>query len=189
MNKKLLLLVILGMAVSLLVLALLPAQFKTPSKQELTSARKPVVTSAPLNSRAYTSLVASVDKDSVSVGDNFIITININTGGNLVTGAQLELGYDPTLLAIDTVTRGDFFTSPLEIANKNDKEKGQIIYAVGSLSEKKGAGIIATVSAQALKTTKGKIEVLTIKPTTIITEINNKQSVLKESKGAELVIR
>ncbi|MBI2036472.1 hypothetical protein HYT17_02490 [Candidatus Microgenomates bacterium] len=189
MNKKLLLLVILGMIASLLALTLLPAKFKTPPKQEQATVRNPVTSTPSKDARAYTSLIATLDKNTVNVGENFTITINIITGNNLVNGVELKLGYDPTLLAIDAVSQGNFFESPLEIANKNDRELGQITYAVGSFSEKEGEGTIATMSARALKTTAGKVEVLVIKPITIVTEINNKTSVLKESKGAELVVR
>lgn len=142
----------------------------------------------PTPKRAFTNLTATPSKDVVSVGERFTIAVQITTGENNVTGVQLELSYDPEVLQITEVLQGDFFVKPIIYANKNDSTKGTITFAIGSFEGKKGTGTVALLKAVARKTSPS-IEVLHIKPTTLVTELNNKESVLNERKGATLVIR
>jgi len=128
-------------------------------------------------------------KQEYAVGEAVPIDIIITTGSNAVTGVQLEMEYDPTLIAVDTITEGTFFAKPIVIANKNDKTKGQIVFAVGSFDGKTGNGAVATLTARALKKTNGRVEGLTVKPTSLVTELNNKTSVLRAVKGVYIVIR
>lgn len=139
--------------------------------------------------RAYTSLAAFASKPQVTSGETFSITIAMSTRENLVTGAQLELTYDPSVITVTSISSGNFFAKPVEYAKKIDSAKGEIIYAIGSFEGKKGSGAVAKLEAKARKKTNGLSEVLTIKSSSIITETDNKTSVLKDTKGAYLVIR
>lgn len=177
--------IIIASLVLLAGLAILAQRLTNQSAQISAPVQKSGPTTAP--KRAFTSLSAISSKEAVVEGESFTIAIHINTGENTVTGAQLELYYDPAVLTVTEVTPGDFFAKPIIYANKNDTTKGDIVFAVGSFDGKQGTGKVALVKATALKPSSG--EVLHIKPTTIITELSNKESVLNERKGANLVIR
>lgn len=158
---------------------------KNESAKVATPRPKPTKT----EDRVKTVLLAVPSKTDLLVGEEFTVAIMVQTNENLVTGAQLEMQYDPTVIKVTKISSGGFFAQPLEYANKNNATTGEIVYAIGSFDGKKGDGILATLQAEALKKTIGAVEVLTIKPTTLISELNTKQSVLKTAKGAKIVIR
>lgn len=136
-----------------------------------------------------TSISAIPQKGEVTVGEKFSVDIKVTTGNNQVTGVQLELSYDPAVIVIDSISEGDFFANPIILANKQDAKKGEIIFAVSSFDGKKGQGTLAKLSARALKKTNGQEQVITIEPSTLVTEIDNAKSVLRTRTGAFLVIR
>lgn len=177
---------ILASLVLLTGLAVLTQRLTNQSAQVSAPAKKSMQT--PIPKRAFTTLTAIPSKEEVSVGENFTIAIQIATGENTVGGVQLELSYDPAILAIGEISQGDFFAKPIIYANKNDSKKGEITYALGSFDGKKGVGTVAIMKAVARKKSGG-LEVLHIKPTTLVTEFNNTESVLNARKGAILVIR
>jgi hypothetical protein len=135
------------------------------------------------------TLVAIPSKTQVSQQEEFTIEIKLATNTYAVTGVQLELTYDPAILSISAITPGGFFPNPLEYAQNNDTKKGHILYAVGSFDGKTGEGIVATLVAKAHKGTNGPKEVLTIAPTTLVTADGVEPSILKEGKGATIVVR
>lgn len=139
--------------------------------------------------RAFTTLAAVASKEQVSTGETFSIDITVDTHENLVLGAELHLDYDPAIIAIDDVTKGDFLQNALVYNNSTNTGEGIIVYALGSPQEKKGTGVLVKLMARAVGKTKGKEEVLTIMPTTLVSEFDNKNSVLKKVKGASIVIR
>lgn len=184
MNKSLILLIgFLGG--SLIVLMFLSSVLKSTQKKPLSQTVAPTKTQ--VSKRAFTTISAVAAKSEVKVGEQFQIAINIATGDNLVQVAQIELGFDPSLLAIENVAQGDFF--PISLANKTDLSKGKIVFAVSSFDGKKGKGTLAFIRARGLKPTKGLAQVLRVEPTTFIGEFKNNDSVLKERIGASLVIR
>ena len=161
-------------------------QSKTPGRNSRPAGVQSTVSPA---AGAGTTLTAYASADTVSVGEEFLIRIDIDSGGNLVTGVQLELTYDPAVIAVETVANAEFFPNPIEYAKKNDKGKGKIIFATGSLDGRKGSGIVARLKAKALRKTKGAAEILTIESTSLVTELGNTKSVLRSVKGASIVIR
>lgn len=185
--------IVLFIAVLVLCFILLAMLSTFLQKGDKAREAKSTPTTTPLQlqkgANATATLLAVSTKSQVSQGEEFSINIIIQTGENIVTGVQAEIQYDSSVLSITKIAPGDFFAKPLELANKNDSAKGEIIYAVGSFDGVKGGGVIAKITAKALKKTNGSVEVLTIKPTTLISAFDAKQSVLKEGRGASLVIR
>lgn len=152
-------------------------------------AQKPEVTTVSKEARAQTVLSAVPSKREVRVGETFTIDVVITTGDNLVNGVELYLDYDPSILAIDEVKEGDFFSKPIPLGSSKNTAEGLILFALGSIDGKKGTGTVVKLSARAVGRTSGSVEVLTIKPTTLISGFDSKNSVLKEVKGASIVIR
>lgn len=178
-------LIIAVLLVSVVVLALLTTFSKKSKEEKRTALPTPKVK----QEREHTSLAAFASKPEVATGETFSITIAMSTRDNLVTGVQLELSYDPSVITVTAVSPGNFFAKPVEYANKIDPKKGEVTYAIGSFDGKKGSGTVAKIEATARKKTEKLTEIVTIKNTSLVTELNNKTSVLKDMKGAFLVIR
>lgn len=181
-----------GLLLVLLILSLVFLSLLAFVSQQLgdkaASTRTPITQPTDVPDRAFTTLTAS-SKAEVAVGESFPITISITTGVNLVTIVGLKLSYDPSLVSIENILPGDFLQDPIEYAKENDSEKGEIRYSIGSFEGRKGQGTLATIQARALKKTTGTVEVLTINSTSIVAELGYKKSVLKDTKGASVVIR
>lgn len=86
------------------------------------------------------------------------VNIVIDTHGKPVSGAQIELSYDPKVIsgvAIRQPIENPFFgANPLVLINSIDAAQGRISYAVGISSqdsEKTGTGSIATLTFTANK--------------------------------------
>lgn len=109
--------------------------------------------------------------------NEYLIPITINTGENLVTTVQLELGFDPKILTNININPADFFENPAILIHQIDLKNGRISYALAAsqsnrvkrdnhvrrgatgtfevpsdatLGGKKGEGIVATITFQSL---------------------------------------
>lgn len=167
------------------LVALIGIVLQNRSQSSPTSTEQVALAPTIVPSRSFTMLSAVAAKPMVSVGEKFAIDIKMDTNDNLVNGAQLVLHYDPKVLAVDSVKEGTFLPDPFVI--KNEVKNGNILFVLDTLTPQKGSGILATLSVRALSKTSG--EVLTIEPTSLVTEFQYPQSVLKDRKGATLVIR
>lgn len=173
-----------GVVISLLMLWLLPTVF-LPRQAGPYRAVRPT----PTPSEKPVLLFAVPSTGEVSVGENFTIEVHIDTRDQRINGAHLELVYDPSIVTVTTVTQGNFFANPIIYANKNDSEKGELLFALGSFEEKQGTGVIAKLTLAARKKTQATAEILTIKPTSIIISVERKEPLSSEQKGAFIVIR
>ena len=178
-SRKPVLFLALGIVVALVTLLLITSSSQRKKEEER----------IPADRRAFTTLSVVASKNQVTVGEQFTIEVRIASGENRINGVQLELQYDPTVIAIENVSEGDFLPKPILLNNANNKAEGFILFALGSIDGKKGNGAVAKLTARAQKRTRGQTELLTIRPTSLITEFDNKNSVLKEVKGATIVIR
>lgn len=71
-----------------------------------------------------TTLSFSTAKTTVDVGEKFIISTIINSTENQIAGVQLAISYNPNILQIDSVTKGNFLgelattTNPVILSNQ-----------------------------------------------------------------------
>lgn len=61
-----------------------------------------------------TSISFTPSQDTMEVGESKIISVDIDTGLNVVSAIKLYMVYDPALLRVDTFTRGTFFQTPIQ---------------------------------------------------------------------------
>ena len=162
---------------------------KSSQRSAMTTGEKKISTTPTPQVIPTAMLVAVPSKTQVSVEEAFTIEIRLATYTHAATGVQLELMYDPGVLYVSAITPGGVFSNPLEYANTHDTKRGHILYAVGSFDGKMGEGVIAILTAKAHKGTNGSKEVLSIAPTTLVTAAGVEPSILKERKGATLVVR
>lgn len=119
------------------------------------------------------------------------VDVNINSASNSVTGVQLELSYDPTVLSDVTVSPASFFETPSVLINKIDAKNGKISYAIvipPTGAAKKGAGNVATIKFNVLRGAKTSSTQIQFLPKSIVTAEGLGYSVLKSTSDATVII-
>lgn len=107
------------------------------------------------------------------------VDINIDTGENKMTLAQLEMSYEPNSLTRVDIKPGSFIKNPRVLQKSINSENGRIKYWIGTASERngiKGKGVIAIVSFAKIGTGAAQINFL---PKTSITAEGLNYSILK----------
>lgn len=97
--------------------------------------QNPIITSItkPLISRlkpARADLSLLTNEQAVKAGQTVTVAVSIHDTNPDPNVAQLELGYDPTAVTIDTITPGTFFIKPVVALQNIDPVAGRISYAL-----------------------------------------------------------
>ncbi len=145
---------------------------KESVEQTVLSFGEPVATSSSLTTLSYS------------------IPVNITTGKNKVTAVQLELQFDPKVLANVVVAPGSFFKNPTELLNQIDTKTGRISYAFGiGLTDQgvMGKGVVATLTFAALAGTPQQTSIFFL-PKTLVTAQNTTASVLKQTNNIQIIV-
>lgn len=133
---------------------------------------------------AYTSLVISEETRASTVLGTYEVNININTDKNEVTGAQLELTFDPKILTKVDIRAGNFLNDPTILIKDIDTKNGRLTFALGNRpGEKavKGSGTIAILSFSKASLAETSVNFL---PHTTVSAPGHNQSVLKKTVSA-----
>lgn len=153
--------------------------------QPQTSKTAPAVT-APKKLAAQTTLsfgTPVIATSSPTLIPEYSLPVEIATSENKVTAVQLELQYDPEVLANVTVIPGPFFGASDVLLNQIDAKTGRISYAlsVGLTAQGvTGKGIVATVTFSSKVKTPEKTAILFL-PKTLVTASGINESVLKQT--------
>lgn len=100
-----------------------------------------------------TTLTFSPTSLNKLINETFNLEVKINTGGNLIYGAHLEVIFDSQKLLAQDIQPGDFFTSagnPLIMKKDIASTPGKIIYSLGMTTEKQGTGTAATITFKSI---------------------------------------
>ena len=133
---------------------------------------------------ANTSLAFSQTPRVGTSSGIYEMDINIDSKDNKVTGAQLELTYDPKVLENVDIRPGGFLDNPVVIVKSVDETKGIIKFWLGNRIEEpgiKGDGTIAVISFSKLGAGQTQINFL---PKTSISAEGIDQSVLRQTISA-----
>jgi len=181
-KKTLLLIVILGIiTVGLLFLAL-----STPTTQQKEVFLTPTPTLGIAKSPASDTTL-SMTEESGTTAATRVVSVNIDTGKNSVTGVQMEIAFDPNSIQDVSVAPGDFFSNPNTIIKNIDFKNGRISYALAvQLSDtgRLGTGTVTTINFS-LKPTVNSTN-LSFLPKTVVTGEGALASVLKKSTGVNI---
>lgn len=134
---------------------------------------------------AHSVLSLSPNPVNAAPGQAGSVAVNIDTSDNEVTAVQLEIAYDPNIIANVQVVPGELFASPVVLINKNVVKEGRFTYAYGITPNHtpiQGSGTAATITFTALNK-PGEVSQLTLLPTTLVTARGISNSVLKSSTG------
>jgi hypothetical protein len=83
-----------------------------------------------------------------SAGKPATILVVIDSKGELPSVIQMELAYDPNVLAAVTLTPGTFFSTPQVLLNNINAKNGRISYAIAPSADQTtatGSNIVATI--------------------------------------------
>jgi hypothetical protein len=102
-----------------------------------------------LEEQASPATNISIDPASATKnpGDNFTLTVNIDTQSNSIVAADLDVVYDPSVLTVNSVTRGSF-ASGFETETPGTRNPGLYRYHIGTQDSTKalrGAGAFAVI--------------------------------------------
>jgi len=135
-------------------------------------------------SHAMTTLF--VDAGNASVSGNLLeIPIAIDTGGNTVSVVELHLGFDAKLLTGVSIQPGNFFSNPMIIEKTINAAKGTIVFTLGSLTPRRGVGVIATITALLQQKTPITIHIV---PKTRVAAISELGSVLNSTRDGTVQV-
>lgn len=123
------------------------------------------------------------------------IDILLDTHGKPVSGAQVELTYDPKVLTNVSLTppiKNPFFgTNPIVLVNSVDPAQGRISYAVGisaSDTEKNGSGSVATLTFTVNKFAGIAASQISFLPKSAVTTLSSQGSVLNSSTPVQIIV-
>lgn len=132
---------------------------------------------------AHTSLAVSEDIRQLTSG-KYETDITINTNEDEISGAQIELSFDPKSLTNVDIVPGTFINEPAILIKTIDTGTGVIRYVIAiKPGDKmvKGEGIIATVSFNKVGSDPTYINFL---PQSQVSTTSHIQSLLKETASA-----
>lgn len=180
-SKRTLLLIVILLAITsgLLYLAIRQEQPQPKIGEPLTQ--------APAPSPAHATL--SLVQQPASTSALHTVSVMVAANGNKITGAQLNLAYDPKVLSNVTIKSGTFFQNPTVLFNTVDKVNGRISYVLAispNGEEATGSGTVATISYTLLPTLNATTAISFL-PKTGLTQQGILGSVLKTS--TDLIIQ
>lgn len=146
---------------------------------------------------ADTSLSLSAESQSIQLGQTATIAVlihNINPHPNI---AQIDLAYDPSVLTIDSITPGTFFTNPTVALQTIDPVAGRISYALHCRVSQPSVAIIdcvnpssstlATITVSVNSNALQNNTTLSFQPKTVV-RIKDGRDVLQKTSGLQLTI-
>ncbi|MBP9717024.1 MAG: hypothetical protein KBD51_03740 [Candidatus Levybacteria bacterium] len=136
---------------------------------------------------AHTSLAVSEDVRQSPDG-GYETDVIINTYEDEISGAQIELSFDPKVLTNVDIEQGTFINSPAVLIKTVDTKTGVIRYAIAiKPGDKmvKGEGVIATISFNKTGTTPTNLNFL---PQSQVSTTAHSQSLLRETTSAVISV-
>ncbi len=176
-NKSILL--VIGLIILTVVLLVLSFMVKKSSPA-------PTVTTKTQTSFAQTNLSISENPRTASTSGSYETDVNINTGANKITGAELVLSYDPKVLTNVDIKPGSFISGPTVIQKQIDTTQGTIKLIFGTSQGAKGiqgTGQLAVISFTKTSAADTDINFL---PDTLISAEGYDQSVVNEMTSATI---
>jgi hypothetical protein len=153
--------------------------------QKVTVPTQPIAKQAISPSYAHTSLKLTPPVNTPALPNTYTTDVTITTGGDKVTGIQLEFSYDPKVLTNVQIKPGTFIQNPVVFLKKVDEVNGRISLSIGiplGQSGPSGTGTVATITFNEVSTATGST-ILDFLPKTAAWAQGVAPSVLKTSTG------
>lgn len=192
-KKTTILIIILAIITSILIfVAIRTENSTTTEKKDIT---QKTITEAP-SMAPYASLSFSPATLNASQGASTpTVDIMLDTKGQMVSGAQVELLYDPeviTNVSLTPLVDGQLFgKNPFVLINTIDKEQGRITYAVAmdvNDTEKIGNAPIGRLTLTINRFTKKTTSSITFLPKSTVTTLKSLSTVLANTTPFEIIL-
>ncbi len=139
-----------------------------------------------------TTVYISPANQTKDVGNTFTFSVNMDTASNQVTGVDIRLKYNPSLIEVTSIQKGQGVTVlNTEINNSIDNNAGKISYAIFTVTK---ANAISGSGVEVLKV-DGKIKngasgtaAITFDSGTIISGVSEGQNVITGTTPANIMI-
>jgi hypothetical protein len=174
-NKSIILVVVLVILTIILLFVSLNIKNGSPAPY----APKPTQINA-----AQTSLSISDNLRAASASGTYETDVNIDSGGNKITGVQLSISYDPKVLTNVDVVPGTFLTDSAVISKQIDKDGGTITFLLGTTQGKKGVSGTGQIAVISFTKVGDEDTNLSFLPDTLVSAEGFDQSVLDKTTSA-----
>ena len=147
------------------------------------------ITPTPIVSHAFSTL--SFVPVSATGSALQSVAVHVESNKNNLSGAQLNIAYDPKILGNVSVQVGNYFTNPSVLLKTVDATNGQITLVLGiqpNSMQANGNGTLATISYTILPTQK-ETTTLRFLPKTTLTQEGELNTVLKQTTSLTIPIR
>ena len=168
-----------------------PANTPTPTATRTpTPTLNPAFTPTPVILQpADTTLSISPSTSTRTIGEQFNISVNINTGINEVVGVELYMSFNPSVITVVDIVPGGFLLNPVTTVKQVNNTTGKISYVLHippSQAAQKGTGSLAVITFRALNTGTANI---TFDTTSIVGAINTgAKNALKSTLGGSVTV-
>lgn len=173
-----------------LITAILVAKALAPAKPIVTP---PVATQpTPTPIIGHTKLTFSPNPVFAQSGAGSV-DVNVDSGGDKLTGVQLEMKYNPQDLVItkSDLSLGNYFENPMVLRNLVDDKNGTISYLIViplTGQAKSGVGNVAKINFRAKSSAVAKETSIRLMPRSLATAEGIEPSVLIETDEVKVVI-
>lgn len=174
-NKSILL--VIGLIILTVVLLVLSFMVKK-------SSRAPSATTKTQNSFAQTNLSISENPRVASTSGSYETDVNITSGANKITGAELVLSFDPKVLTNVDIKPGSFISGPTVIQKQIDTTQGTIKLIFGTSRGAKGVSGTGQLAVISFTKTSAENTDINFLPDTLISAEGYDQSVLSKTSSA-----
>ena len=200
MSKQALIIIALLVAIAtgLLLVAILVPYSSLVSSPQTTISIKPPIGQTDLIFGELSLAVSNEDNSTPSATSNvarattptYSLPLLINTRRNAVTAVQVELSFDPELLANISIRSGSFFDNPITLLDDIDQTTGRISYALGvgpKDNATRGEGVLLYINFKT-KATTPQTTSISFLPKTLVTAEGVPQSVLRSTAPAKFTV-
>lgn len=140
---------------------------------------------------------ATLDLGQAQEASNSSVDIILNTNNQDVSGAQIELSYNPNILtnvAIEPVIDGSgiFSQNSVVLINSVDPSQGRISLAIGingNEEEVSGTGKVATLTFSAIPSDQLQGTEITFLPKSSVTTYSSIESILKDTTSLFIILQ
>jgi hypothetical protein len=190
-KKTLALILVLAIVTIGLVILALKSTSNQSSQQSISPSTQPTIKTAQLYFEP-TQLTATADVRTLME-----IPVYITSGASQVSGAEVDLQYDPTVLTdmiFVPATSSAFFDLPnaaTTLSNNVDPVTGTISYVVSIAPNTKslsGTGQIGSVKFHVAPTASSRQTSIVFSPDSAVTSLNAPESILKSTTPVQILI-
>jgi hypothetical protein len=194
MSKRIIIVLVAFLGLGLLLFIIIVRQNNLKNNQgllsRLSTSNNPTY---PPSTLAQTTLWLEPKPITPDANGKVTISVYINANENQVTGVQLEIAYDPTLLQYESIKGSDLLGGKPVLIKKIDQGRGRITFGVGlgpdpQSAPIQGADEIATLVLRPVSKTVGSTEVKLL-PESNITAIGVSGSALTDTKNTTVNLK